>query len=110
MPTDRRPKDKPAKKGTHRERAEEVRKQGLRRLKDSGIAVFQTRQEVEDESIEEKERWGREPLHTLLSKGPGFRTTPGTITQDEIKIGVLRCTVGMIRKVRRVLRTEYDDC
>ena len=63
------PKDKTTKKGTPLERAEEVRKQGLRRLKEGGIAVFQTRQEVENESIEEKERWGRVPLHTLLRGG-----------------------------------------
>ena len=96
------------KEGTPVEQAEKVRKQGLRELNEIGVSVFQTRQEWKDESVEDKERWGRKEVRTLLSKGPGFRVTPQAVTQDEIDIGVLRCTVGMIRKVRRELRKEHD--
>ena len=44
------------KKGTPLERAEMVRREGLCKLKEGGIAMFQTRQKEDDESIEEKER------------------------------------------------------
>ena len=79
---------------------------GLRKLKELGVAVFRTKEEEESESIEEKQRWARPALHKLLAKGPGFRVTPGMITKEEKGAGVLRCAVGIVRRVSQGIREE----
>ena len=52
---------------------------GLRKLKEVGVAVFQTSEEEESESTEETQRWARPALHKLLVEGPGFGVTPGMV-------------------------------
>ena len=80
--------------------AKQERKDGLTALLLFGVHVFFSKKEWEDESIKKMRAWNNTSRHTLLSKGPGFRTTPGPLREEEQKGGVLRAIVRMILSIR----------
>ena len=83
-----------------RKEADSARKEGLRLLKVSGVSVYKTKEEWENETDTERYAWARKARRKLLSRGPSFRMTPSPLEEEEKKIGVMRAMVSMVTKVR----------
>ena len=78
--------DKREREQERREREREdnrARDRGLGALAEEGIRVFQTKDQREKETGEQKRAWGKPERLAWLKKGPGFRVKADKVTEEE---------------------------